>query len=308
MAETTANPDSAFHAAGPERERASPGTRAVPRFLIDDCDTKFTVSFDAVFEAEGARSSPPRSEPRTRMLTPRDGRAPFERNAGTGSWFGATTPRAGLGQGCRTGYGRQGSSASTVLTCRAISRSSRARITNARTAAPAAPMSASGSRAWLASVSSLTPRHRSRLQAHARIARGALSNSAGEHQTIESVHGGGHRRDRAPKAVEVHLDGGLGRLVAVALGAEDRTHVGCSRQSERPERCSSVDASSDGGMPTCSSSPGLAGGPLDFREVLTQSQLPANPKTTIARITQSAGPGKKVTSDNIRGVWLGEAG
>jgi hypothetical protein len=56
MAGTTTNPDSAWvtqqarNASGHLQEHG-----AVPRFLIHDCDTKFTASFDAVFEAEGAQ-------------------------------------------------------------------------------------------------------------------------------------------------------------------------------------------------------------------------------------------------------------
>jgi hypothetical protein len=100
----TTNPDSAWvtqqarNLSGDLRELG-----VVPRFLICDRDTKFTGSFDAVFEAEAARiiSTPIRAPNGNAHAERWVGTC--ERSAWTGSWFeGDDTSNGSYGSTWRT--------------------------------------------------------------------------------------------------------------------------------------------------------------------------------------------------------------
>lgn len=55
--------------------------------------------------------------------------------------------------------------------------------------------------------------------------RGVLADSSREHQCVEPVHRCGHRGDRSPQPVDVHIEGQTGSGIPRLGRGEDRTHV-----------------------------------------------------------------------------------
>lgn len=98
------------------------------------------------------------------------------------------------------------------------------------------------------------------------------------------------------------------RMMALSPGGRSRRSIRTSPM--RTTICSSVHPPGRAfsvTFPRRENTAGRADEPLDFRERLTHIQLVKAPRTTIVRITQSAGLGETFTSACMRGVWSTES-